>query len=268
MLISNEMKGGFFMSDILGISLGLKNWMLAPRYAEAGFSVVEISLPNKGLDDLKSFTEAAYNLAVKSGMELWSIHLPFSRELDISDPDEKRRRRTVEFEKKVIELARQYAPKVLVIHPSTEPNEDRDRNIRLRYCKESLAELQEAAGDMKLAVENLPRTCIGRSGSEMEQLKGACAGMCFDVNHLLIESHEQFMKPIADCIITTHLSDYDGIDERHWEPGMGIVPFKYVHDTLLAAGYTGPFLFELGSAANGVPYEPWSVVTAWKKLIG
>lgn len=256
------------MSDILGISLGLKNWTLAPRYAEAGFSVVEISLPNKGLDDLKSFLDAAYNLTVKSGMKLWSVHLPFSRALDISELNAEKRRAAVDFQKKVIALARIYAPEVLVIHPSAEPNEDKDRNIRLRYCEESLRELQEEAGEMKLAVENLPRTCIGRCGSEMAQLRGACAGMCFDVNHLLIESHEEFMKPITDCIITTHLSDYDGIDERHWEPGMGIVPFKYVHDTLVAAGYKGPFLFELGLAANGVPYEPWSVVTAWKKLIG
>ena len=43
------------------------------------------------------------------------------------------------------------------------------------------------------------------------------------MNHLLGESHTDFMKALKHNIITTHLSDYDGVDERHWLPGEGIV---------------------------------------------
>ena len=92
--------------------------------------------------------------------------------------------------------------------------------------------------------------------------------MCFDVNHLLRESHETFMRRAADQVITTHLSDYDGVDERHWLPGMGVVPWKLIYDGLLAAGYTGPFLFELGAdPATKQPYAPESIIPAWKKAI-
>ncbi len=60
-----------------------------------------------------------------------------------------------------------------------------------------------------------------------------------------MESHAAFLARLAPRVIQTHLSDYDGIDERHWLPGKGIVPFGLVADSLQQAGYRGPYLFEL-----------------------
>ena len=119
---------------------------------------------------------------------------------------------------------------------------------------------------MSLAVENLPRTCIGRMGWEVARLSESCAGVCFDVNHLLMEDHGAFLDAAASKVITTHLSDYDGVDERHWLPGMGTVSWKLVHDRLIDAGYQGPFLFELGLNAEKKPYAPEEIVAAWRAL--
>ena len=255
------------MKNPLGISVGLKNYPLLPEYAAAGFEVVEISMPDLPLDALRDFGFAALKLLKDSGMTLWTVHLPFGRELDISEPDETKRLAAVDSLGKVIDLARELGAQALVVHGSSEPNPDAERAVRMAACAESLKALQAKAGSMKLAVENLPRTCIGRTGVEIAELSGSCAGVCFDVNHLLIESHEVFMKNAAPHVITTHLSDYDGIDERHWLPGMGVVPWKQVHDTLLSVGYEGPFLFELGCDKDGEPYKPSLVVNEWKRVI-
>ena len=256
------------MMNPLGISVGLSNWELLGQYAAAGIQAVEISLPGKPIDELRQFACEAYALLRKSGMTLWSVHLPFGRQLDISAPDEAERRRVIGELKLSVDLARGLGAKTLVIHGSSEPNSEESRPARMAACASSLRELQEYAGGMSLAVENLPRTCIGRAGWEVAQLSESCAGICFDVNHLLIEDHAAFLDATEQKIITTHLSDYDGVDERHWLPGMGIVPWKLVYDRLLAAGYQGPFLFELGLNAEKKPYAPEEVVATWRRLVG
>jgi len=256
------------MSNPLGISVGLKNWSLLPEYAAAGIETVEISLPGAPIDELRLFASEAYALLRKSGMSLWSVHLPFGRRLDISATDESERARVLGELRLSIDLARGLGAGTLIIHGSSEPNEDASRPARMEACARSLRELQAYAGSMRLAVENLPRTCIGRTGRETARLSEACAGVCFDVNHLLIEEHDAFLDATEKRIITTHLSDYDRVNERHWLPGMGVVPWKLVHDRLIAAGYEGPFLFELGLNADNEPYAPAEVVGAWKRLTG
>ena len=255
------------MSDTLGISVGFGNYELLPRYAAAGISVVEISLPGAPIDQQRDLACRAYTLLRLSGMKLWSVHLPFGRSLDISAPDEAERLRAIDELKQSVDLARGLGAGTLVIHGSSEPNDDASRGARMEACCRSLGCLQDYAAGMRLAVENLPRTCIGRAGWEVARLSEACAGVCFDVNHLLIEDHAAFMDAAAGKVITTHLSDYDGVDERHWLPGMGIVPWKLVRERLLAAGYDGPFLFELGADADKRPYAPEKVVAAWRALV-
>ena len=254
--------------DNLGISINPGNMSLIPEYAECGIQYVEISLPGKGIDELRTFAGNAFGLTVRSGMTLWSVHLPFGTRLDISSLEEEKRLGVLDELYRSIDLAGELDAKVLVVHGSAEPNEESSRPARMEACMKSLQALQAHAGSMRIAVENLPRTCIGRVSWEMALLKECCGGVCFDVNHLLMEDHAAFLDAVAKDVITTHLSDYDGVDERHWLCGMGIVPWKMVVSRLKSAGYQGPFLFELGLDQNGRPYPPRDVVSAWQSVIG
>lgn len=253
----------------LGISIGVgSNRDRVADYARAGFEVVEISLAAKPFEERRAFMLDVMEQTRACGMALWSVHLPFGIGQDISELDEAKRQAVIRDIARDIEVARELGAKVLVVHGSREPNPDEERAARLEASMRSLAELQALAGDMAVAIENLPRTCIGRTGSEVARMATACSGVCFDVNHLLIESHEAFLKETAAKVITTHLSDYDGVDERHFIPGSGIVPWKLVRETLLNTGYTGPFLFELrDDPATGAPYDPAAVVEAWNRVI-
>ncbi len=94
------------MSNPLGISVGLGNYELLPQYAAAGFGAVEISLPARPIDELRLFACQAYALLRKSGMTLWSVHLPFGRHLDISALDEAERARVIGELKLSVDLAR------------------------------------------------------------------------------------------------------------------------------------------------------------------
>ncbi len=68
--------------------------------------------------------------------------------------------------------------------------------------------------------------------------------VCCDVNHLLQETTEAFIDAVGSSIVTLHICDYDGIDERHWLPGKGIINWNKVLESLELAAYDGPFIFE------------------------
>lgn len=46
---------------------------------------------------------------------------------------------------------------------------------------------------------------------------------CFDTNHLLTQSLEDYLQALAGRIATLHVSDYDFVDEKHVLPGEGKV---------------------------------------------
>jgi sugar phosphate isomerase/epimerase/FMN phosphatase YigB (HAD superfamily) len=207
----------------------------------------------------------------KSGLEPWSFHLPFSRKLDISNPDKELRAVTIVTNRTLIEAAARAGAKVIVLHPSSEPIADEDRPERLRLSREAIIELAEVAKEngVRLAVENLPRTCLTRTSDEMIALvKDTGAGVIFDTNHNLIEDNCEYIKNVANAgleLLSVHISDYyrdeNGVlDERHTLPGTGINKWNDIVDTLVACGYEGPLMYEVPAKAKnraeGDPITP------------
>ena len=98
-----------------------------------------------------------------------------------------------------------------------------------------------------LCIENLPRTCLGRNGQEMMALIEGFdnVGICFDVNHLLYQSHADFLSSIKKgSIKTVHISDYNFTDERHLVPGVGDIDWAPVWKGIRNNGYKGVMMFE------------------------
>jgi sugar phosphate isomerase/epimerase len=215
----------------------------------AGINTIEISVGNTQLADALDFKEAR-RLADKYGIELWSLHLPFLP-FNVIDPSVPALADyTVKYFCSFIDKAAEIGIKTIVIHPSGEPIAESDRPMRLECAKKSLAALAEyaKAKGAVIAVEDLPRTCLGRDSSDILELISAHPDLrvCFDTNHLLGESIADFIKKVGDKIITTHVSDYDEKNERHWLSGEGVIDWKALKDALIAIGYDGTWLYELG----------------------
>ena len=189
------------------------------------------------------------------GLHVWSCHLPYSGTMDISVLDDAKRAANVELFKRMIRLCGElYAPQRLVLHPSSEPIGDAERPQRLANARASIRELAPVAKEIGavLCVENLPRTCLGRVTAEMKELIADTPDVMvtFDVNHLLIESHEQYFDALGDRIGNVHMSDYDRVDERHALPGNGVIDWPYVHWRLRMSGYNGIFMHEVKASAG------------------
>lgn len=203
-------------------------------------------------------------------LRVWSVHLPFGPGWDVAHFVEGERDAVCQSLKRVIDLTAPWGARVYVLHGCLEPVSAQERPLRIARSILSLRELNEYAGryGARIALEDLPRSCLGNSSAETRAMARAAGNVpvCFDVNHLLGEGHEAFLDALDSQIITTHLSDYDGVDERHWLPGEGIVPWRRVLERLMAAGYRGPFLFELRRGENG-PYDARTVLESFRRAL-
>ena len=226
------------------------------RYSEAGITAFEISveLLQHDMLDLPSISRWARD----EGVDTWSYHLPFYpfEVLNPASSDKSVRDHTVEYFSALISRAAQNGFKYAVIHPSGEPVEAEERNTALEYSRETLFALAEVSrkNGIILAVEDLPRTCLGNCSREIRYLTDIHPELkvCFDVNHLLFESHGDFIKAVGDRIATVHISDYDFINERHWLPGEGKIDWIKLISDLDNAGYDGVFMYEVPKSAKNI----------------
>lgn len=219
-----------------------------------------LDFPNKASEIVK--------MAADNGVNITSVHLPFGpfSKLDPSTADPEVAAYIIEKQSELIRAAADAGIGIAVIHPSGEPYEDKERAERLERAVSVIAKLTEIAKNtgVKLALENLPRTCLCRVRSEMRYFLDRIPelSVCYDMNHCLLESNIDYIREVGDRIITLHVSDYDFIDERHQLPGLGKNNWSEIIKTLEEVNYSGRFLYEL---AAGPTYE--DVYANYKKLI-
>lgn len=100
---------------------------------------------------------------------------------------------------------------------------------------------------MTVAVENIPRTCLGNKSAEIKSLisRHRSLKVCFDTNHLLDQRNADFVRDIGEKIITLHVSDYDFLNERHWLPYEGKQNWVELVTALEEVGYNGAWMYEI-----------------------
>lgn len=233
---------------------------------EAGLDCLEICL----FGAISGYEELARQ-GTDLGLDFWSIHLPFGQSIDISVIDEKLRKDTVERLKGDMESAACFRPRKAIVHGSSEPIAAEEREARLSACRESLSELAGYANSlsMQLAVECLPRTCLGNCITEMRRIIDGIGNLavCCDTNHLLIDKTEDFISAVGSRVVSLHVSDYDRIDERHWIPERGVNDWSAIIRNLEAADYQGPFMFEVVNRGTAAPVSPRQLRECWDGLL-
>lgn len=262
----------------LGVSTSLFGEPTNQSYiecAQAHISFVEICLPEKwqqmNRDDLITVLKNQEKLAHKNGVSLWSLHLPFGPKEDVSSLEEDVRTAAVNRHIQRMAAAQGTGIQKIVLHGSYEPIVPQNRQAKLYELEKSLQTLHEAAKKhhQQLAIECLPRTCLGNTTHEMLQMLAPFEeiGVCCDTNHLLQDKTEDFIHALGHKVVTLHISDYDGVDERHWLPGTGVNNWKEILAALDKQGYAGPALFELGVKAGQPRPTCMDIRNCWNSLV-
>lgn len=216
-----------------------------------------------------------------AGLRVFSLHLPFGGTVNPAEMQETARRGHVERLCRLIRETIGLGTGIYVIHASAEPIEPAQREQAMRAAARSLEELTAFMAPLgqTLALENLPRSCIGRTPEEIGVLLDQVPGLrlCQDTNHFTplhpderlralqrrfpslrrrlnpepVPDVVQYARHFAGKIATVHLSDYDGVNECHWHPGQGIVPFRAIGQVLADAGFSAPLIFEPNERCRG-----------------
>jgi sugar phosphate isomerase/epimerase len=234
----------------LGISLGvLPTEEIFFSLAAAGISCVEISVLGEGRERLLPESENIRAMARRYGICLWSMHLPFGREeMNFCAPDAEERERTLALQKENLRVAHALGIERVVVHGGI-PLPQTERKKYFAIAKKNIALLQTEASRLGITVcvETLMPSCIGRNSREILEILDAHPDLrvCLDPNHLLGESHEELIRRIGNRIVTTHISDYDFLNERHWMPGEGKIDWPRLIAALRTVGCEGPLLYEV-----------------------
>ena len=242
-----------------GYGLELSQPLLADM-KESGIDYIELSLARGHDLDFQKIGQTTRS----AGIGIWSAHLPFrpTDQLDISLEDPGLRANTVALFSELIQKSADLGVDKFVIHPSTPLPAGASREERIKNAMDTLDKLAEVASrwGASLAVEDMVTSCIGCNIEEFRQILSANDKLrvCMDMNHLLTCTHEAFIRAFGSKIITLHVSDYTGDQERHWFPGEGIIDWPSIPRLLRDAGYRGVWMYELSlngakSADRGRP---------------
>lgn len=220
-----------------------------------------------------TWTDSVRKMLENTSIKINSVHAPFSKEVDISRLDSGCDFAIQEINKS-INMAERLGVNILVIHGSSEPINDNERNQRISKCKSSLSILSEKAesAGIKLALEMLPRTCLGNTADELQilldDLPVEHIGFCFDVNHS--KDHTKIpniVKQLGSRIITLHISDYDGVDEKHWMPFKGIIDWGAFANALSDIDYSGAFIYEANLEGNTITEKLDNIISNFSDII-
>jgi len=218
----------------------------------AGSSVKSVELWEPTFDKDEGRVREAREALAAAGVEPERVHARFGASLDISSPDAAVREAGRQTFAAALDLAARMGARIVIMHPSSEPIADAARAARIEHAKRSIETLTEMArkAGCRVAFELLPRTCLGRSADELlrllEDVDPDTAGVCLDTNHLMaaFPALPETVHRLGPRLFALHCSDYDGVDEKHWPPGRGVIDWAAFLSALRAIRFPGAFHYE------------------------
>lgn len=204
-----------------------------------------------------------------------SMHGPFGMHLDLSSLDPSIRNAGVSACKAAADILAKLGGKTLVIHASSLVENSDEMQKRERESAESIAEIAtHCAGlGIKLAVEILAGRAVGSSGAELYALLNLVGcpntGVCIDVNHVFPPDRlVPTVYLLSEGILTLHISDYDGVSERHWLPMQGMMDWPGLIQSLRQVSYPGPFLYEVRFEAPSIADVIAQIQANYRQVMG
>jgi len=238
----------------LGVSLHTLDPEQRPETVEllAGSSVKAVELWEPTFEKGEGHVDEMRRLLSAAGVAARTVHANFDASLDISSPESAVRSAGIRAFSAALDLAQRMGAGIIVVHPSSEPISDETRAARMEESRRSVRTMAGMAGDAgcRIALELLPRSCLGHSVEELltllEDGDAGTVGVCLDTNHLMADfaALPDLVRTLGPRLIALHCSDYDGVDERHWPPLRGVIDWPAFLSALRDVHFPGPLNYE------------------------
>lgn len=177
------------------------------------------------------------------GLVIDNIHVPYENSNDLWSESELVRKAIVDRCISWLNDCAEHKIPRMVMHISKgselpEPN---------MYGIESMKRILKVAEELNVivAVENTRRNDY--LNLIFSEIHSKSLGFCYDSSHDWLYSMEkaELLKRLGEKLATIHLSDNDGIKDRHWVPKSGIVDWNKIIKALMDANYTGCLFLEV-----------------------
>ena len=202
------------------------------------------------VDSIKTILDA-------TGIRVWSIHMPFSQQLDLSLLDEDARQLVVQAQLQVADIFQRTKPQIILFHPSyyLGLNEREERKTQLIKSVDELYKgLRKYRAQM--VVENMlgPQLTVGQRERPLLRSVEECqemfqhfpkkVGLAVDMCH--IAHPEKLLLAFGSRVKTLHVSDGNGKAELHYLPcnNLGENNWVAIFSALDQIGYKGVFMYE------------------------
>ncbi len=176
------------------------------------------------------------SLAKQLGLEVDNIHLPYDDcNLIWSDTVSDRERYVNEVLKWLVDCKASGADKV-VMHTNRGNISSVSNGYAVDFINgyKSFEKIVFLAEDIKIkvAIENTKK--FKYTDFILTEFTSDYLGFCYDSSHDFIngESKGEILAKWKNRLFCVHLSDNDGLDDRHWLPTKGIVDFKSIVDII------------------------------------
>jgi hexosaminidase len=229
-------------------------------YIEVGLSSIKVDLTGpsyaiQNKDEVIQLVKQAKQAADDAGITIWSVHMPYSPQIDLSRPNEDERRKVVELQKQImLNFVPILRPKIVLFHPSFFlPRNEMER--RKQQLIKSSTELDLVVRQMgaTMVLENMndahdQHMVLMQTTKDIVEMMNLVPDDIYsavDLNHI---SHpEQVIRALGKRVKTLHVSDGTGIQEKHWLPcsEKGVNNWVAILSALNDTGYSGPFMFEV-----------------------
>jgi len=237
--------------------------------SESGIKTLEIMSSFFDAPESQAGKKPLQNILLEKNISVKTIHCSFGGNVDISSLDPAVYDSALQNLHVSLDLAREWHAPIVVLHGSWEPIAPEQRPTRLRQAIAALQTITPRCrkDGCQIAVELLPRTCLGNTGEELETILATLDpqyfGVCLDVNHLMDQYRTipALVHRLGKKLLTLHLSDYDGVDEKHWLPGQGVIDWPAFMQALRDIDYQGPFNYECSFPQDAAPAKRLHMLT-------
>ncbi|MBR2341430.1 MAG: sugar phosphate isomerase/epimerase [Clostridia bacterium] len=224
-----------------------------------GFKSIELSLGKVGgykvnMEQCIEKVGDGIKAVLDEGLILNSIHMPFQRFIYISSYDEDVRAFALDAFCKLIEECDKYNPNHYVFHSKTKAKEAPFWELRKPALTDTFRRMI-ATTKNNICIENMVTSFpdnITDMVSILEEVEGGKC--CIDMNHFLHDKVEDAISALGKWLCAVHVSDYDGIYEKHWMPKEGVNDWMKIIGALEKVGYKGAFTYELLREKYGYTY--------------
>lgn len=229
-----------------------------------GFTILEICSHRDHLDyhDREQVRWLGRQLEAL-GLEAYSFHAPFAGNLDITDPDEGNRRRSVGEMLRAAEAAAILDVRYLVLHPGPEKELAVGPEETLARQRAGSLALNEIAArcralNLRLVLENMLSHLFCGDISNLLRclgaIRGAEIGTCLDTGHGFLSGElDHITTVLAGSLKMVHASDNSGHHDDHLPPGRGRIDWLRLLDHLHRTRFAGSIILELNGDSAEKP---------------